>query len=471
MKKEFASEVTIIVQAYNQLNKLENCIKSIQKYTQGVDYDIILIDNGSTEPVYEYFKSLNFEKKRIIRVDHNVNSGYPATVFSLSWLSSYYIVLAADMIVTNNWLQNMMKIMTSDPTVGAVNPMSNNVSNRQNINFKYSSIDEMQEIATVNNESNPVKWEERARIVTLGTLYRKEMIEKKGWPLGDTGFFHDFTDDDIAFQIRRAGYKVVVAGDVWICHDHNFKSREKDANFINSINTGKKNFRDKYYGVDAWDDCNGYIRDNIIEHFKYTGNDKISILGINCGAGMEILEIKNMCRYFGVFDAKCSAFTIQDKFVTDLHTICDESVICDREEYFDRYFPENSFDYIVIGKPINSHKEMMEIVKVAYSLLKKNGQLFINLYNKSNALILFEYEGLVLSKDIDDYWAVSLDSFMNRVRNNGIPISLISLSYLPLGEADVEYVKRFVGKNSKSEKTDACVQKLLTEKYWLLIEK
>ena len=45
--KETQSEVSVIVLAYNQLEKTNRCVESILKYTNDVDYDLILIDNGS----------------------------------------------------------------------------------------------------------------------------------------------------------------------------------------------------------------------------------------------------------------------------------------------------------------------------------------------------------------------------------------------------------------------------------------
>ena len=65
MEQNFANaKVSITVLAYNRLEKTKRCIDSLLKYTKNIDYELILIDNGSTDDTFEYFKSLKFDKKR-----------------------------------------------------------------------------------------------------------------------------------------------------------------------------------------------------------------------------------------------------------------------------------------------------------------------------------------------------------------------------------------------------------------------
>ena len=42
-------DVSIIIISYNNFNLLEQCIKSVQKFTRKNTYEIIIIDNNSTE--------------------------------------------------------------------------------------------------------------------------------------------------------------------------------------------------------------------------------------------------------------------------------------------------------------------------------------------------------------------------------------------------------------------------------------
>ena len=186
------AEVSIIVQAYGNLEKTKRCVDSILRYTANVNYELILIDNGSTDETLEYFKSVTWDKKKIFRFTKNIGAGFPVTTMGLSQFAKFICVVPNDLIVTSCWMENLLTCMKSDDRIGMVTPISSNTSNLQCVEFPYSDYEEMQEIARKINQANPAKWQDRLRLITLGTLYRKEALYASGWPLGDIGFFHDF---------------------------------------------------------------------------------------------------------------------------------------------------------------------------------------------------------------------------------------------------------------------------------------
>ena len=72
-----ASEVSIIIQAYNRLDKTKRCVESVLAYTAGVDYELILLDNGSKDATLEYFPSISHEKKTVVNITKNLGAAYP----------------------------------------------------------------------------------------------------------------------------------------------------------------------------------------------------------------------------------------------------------------------------------------------------------------------------------------------------------------------------------------------------------
>ena len=152
------SDVTVCVQGYNRVEKTKQCVESILKYTGDVNYDLLLIDNGSTDGTFDFFKSVDFKKKRIIRIDKNVSSIYPALVYNTSFLSRYMAGVSNDLVVTPHWLSNLLRIAESDEKIGLVQPVSSNVSNSQQVNLNFNSLVEMEEKAKDYNVSNPAKW-------------------------------------------------------------------------------------------------------------------------------------------------------------------------------------------------------------------------------------------------------------------------------------------------------------------------
>lgn len=191
-----SSEVSIIIQAYNRLEKTKRCVESVLTYTTEIDYELILLDNGSEDGTLEYFRSVPHEKKTVVHITKNLGASYPTSILSLNKLGRFICILQNDLIVTSHWMEQLLACMKSDDRIGMVNPVCCNTSNLQCVDLPYTNYLEMQEQAAQFNHSNPRKWEDRLRLITLGTLYRKEALMAIGWPVGDVGFFHDFGDDD-----------------------------------------------------------------------------------------------------------------------------------------------------------------------------------------------------------------------------------------------------------------------------------
>lgn len=470
-KKEDAL-VTILVQAYNRFEKTKKCVESILENTKGINYELLLIDNGSTDDTFDYFKNLEYPLKTIIRVTKNVGTSFPNNILSMDMIGKYLAILPNDVVVTPKWLENILKCMESDPYIGAVNAMSSNVSNLQEKNIEYHSNEEMMEKALKFNVSDPRKWEERIRIVTLGPVYRKEAILAKGFPLVDAGFFHDFMDDDISFQIRRLGYKLIVAGDTWICHNHDFRSGEDKSPeaYQKSLKIGRENFIEKYKGIDSWKD---------IDHSFYCMMDKLPvvsiensgfILGIDTGCGQPILDIKNYLRKKGVFDSHCSAFTQEAKYFIDLQTICDGEVICERTDVLRDYFVQDSFDYIVIGQAVNQYSEPWQLLNQVYSLLKEGGFIILKL---KNAFSYREYVNMVGNRqDTGEYvYNIPLETIVADLNLRGNVVYQQGVNN-NLSQEELDYMKKIWNFSVRTnEDSKVTFSRLMASEYYIIAQK
>lgn len=383
LQQAVTAEVTIAIQGFNRLDKTKQCVESVLKYTENVDYELLLIDNGSEDDTLDYFKSVPCEKKRILHITKNLGSGFPALLLSIYSLGKYLCWMPNDLIATPHWMENLLTCINSDQRIGMVTPVCNNASNLQEVNLPYKNHSEMQEQASRFNHSDPRKWEDRQRLITLGTLYRKEALLANGWPMGDAGFFHDFGDDDLTFRIRRLGYRTVLAGDTWVCHDHDFRHGEnKDpAEFQQSINIGRANFSEKYFGLDAWEDVNNYFIP-YMQHFPTPAiKENAKVLGVDVRCGTPILDVKNWLRKFGIFQTELSAFIQDPKYWVDLKTICDGPVLCDREEFLSDGFLPGYFDYVIADRPINRYHEPQKVIDDLFTLCKSGGIVACKLKN------------------------------------------------------------------------------------------
>ena len=247
MKKTSIIILSYNTDAYNRL-----CVDSIRQYTAPGSYEIIFVDNGSKDDSVKYLAA----QDDVTLIESPVNLGFPGGCnLGLSVATGdYLLLLNSDIIVTENWLTNMLTALESAPDVGAVGCASNFVSNFQQIKCDYTNIEEMQKFAADYNKSDPAKWEPRNILVGFCFLFKREIYEKVG-SLDNLFFPGNSEDDDYSFRIMLAGYRLLFCRDTFIHHfgsgsfarDNNkFKQQEKIRRYKKLLEENLKKFATKW---------------------------------------------------------------------------------------------------------------------------------------------------------------------------------------------------------------------------------
>jgi len=107
-------ETSILVLAFNKLEYTRQCVESILHYTKG-SYELLLIDNGSTDGTFEYFEKVKSFRPhtRVIRHFQNRTvEDIGIHVFSLT-RGKYIASVANDAIVHEGWLENFIRQIES----------------------------------------------------------------------------------------------------------------------------------------------------------------------------------------------------------------------------------------------------------------------------------------------------------------------------------------------------------------------
>ncbi len=348
-----------------------------------------------------------------------------------------------------------------------VNPVSSNASNRQGVNLLFDNYDEMQNIAAKYNISNPSKWSERLRLVTLGTLFKRECLSVIG-DIFDIGFIHDFGDDDVSFRVRRAGYKTMLASDTWVHHAHEIFNYNAER-----LEKGRYAFQNKYNSIDAWNDVNNFI-DEFIGVLNKPDADVPKILGVDVRCGTPILEVKNKLREYDIFEAETFAFTTSAKYYLDLQTVCGtNNVECNNIDNLLNFYNQEQFDYIVVGENINSYSEPFLIIKRLCKLLAKKGQLFVYLKNTYDIFSFLNSIGYTKIYNKNYSLNYSLEHFFEKVSEMGVKIDLlcgIPYDTNMISQSDVDFV---YGKLEKICEADIkeTMFRLTVDKYGFVISK
>lgn len=94
------NDVSVIIVNYNTCQITRNCIDSVVEKTKGIDYEIILVDNASTDGSKEFFE----QDSRITYIysERNGGFGYGNNLGMKVAKGKYFFLLNSDTLLVNN---------------------------------------------------------------------------------------------------------------------------------------------------------------------------------------------------------------------------------------------------------------------------------------------------------------------------------------------------------------------------------
>jgi O-antigen biosynthesis protein len=372
-------DLTIAVLAYNKLEYTKLCVESILKYTpQNLNYELILVNHGSTDGTKEYFESIAPTKQ----IDISINGGgFGAYTRYLE--GKYFLLVSNDVVVTENAIANMLRCIESDEKIAWVVPTTPNVSNLQSIPAEYRTIDEMHAFAGKNNErSDPYRWEQRARLCDPISLCRSSVaysysgVHWSYYMHTDLNGTHGFMDDKQSLFYRRNGYKMMLAKDSYCHHFGSVTLGEEIGPQETFYQAGRKAFYDVFC-IDPWGA--GFCwSPELMTLLPYREQGHVNILGVNCGIGSNPLKIKETLKE-NAHNLDVTLYNVTDdlRYAEDLRGISDVFACEQNGDNFYRVFPGVTFNYIVFESGFETCQDPLGSVKAFEERLTTGGLLIL----------------------------------------------------------------------------------------------
>lgn len=94
-------DVSIIIVSYNTKNLLSDCIRSVMEKTEGVDYEIIVVDNDSTDGTMAMLEE-EFPEVKAIASGSNIGFGRANNIGMQAAAGKYLFLLNSDTLLLNN---------------------------------------------------------------------------------------------------------------------------------------------------------------------------------------------------------------------------------------------------------------------------------------------------------------------------------------------------------------------------------
>ncbi len=110
---------TIIIIAYNSCDFIPACLKSVRDACDGIDSQVIVLDNGSTEPILPEIKNF-FPEVEWVDSKENLGFGKGCNLAEKSATKPYLFFINPDTIISKNAFREMLAFMHEHPEAGTV---------------------------------------------------------------------------------------------------------------------------------------------------------------------------------------------------------------------------------------------------------------------------------------------------------------------------------------------------------------
>lgn len=214
-------KTAIVTLTFNKLEKATKpFLESLYKFTDEKDFDLIIVDNNSTDGTLDYLKDFAALHSNIKLIFNSENLGYSkgnniGLKEILNTDYEYVGLLNNDILFTPNWLENTISGFAQDEKIGMASPRSNEHCKltAQNYLQGYKKF--------IKRFRGDVKY-------TLAPFFscviiKKEVINKIG--LLDEAYTPAFWEDwDYAFRAQYAGYSMIYVNNAFIFHNHSTTS-------------------------------------------------------------------------------------------------------------------------------------------------------------------------------------------------------------------------------------------------------
>lgn len=213
-------DISIIIVSFNTKKLLENCLLSIKMHAKGINYEVIVVDNASSESITGITSTTGL---KIIQNKKNLGFAKANNQGIKKAQGRYVLLLNSDTELVENSLMKMIKWMDKHQEVGIVScklvnadgstqPTGGSFPTLWRVFLWASFLDDLPGVASIFGSYHPHTGqffdEEHQQDWVIGAfmLIRREVVDNIGYL--DEDFFMYGEDVEYCLRTREAGWEV-----------------------------------------------------------------------------------------------------------------------------------------------------------------------------------------------------------------------------------------------------------------------
>ena len=205
-------KLSIVIVSYNVRSYLEACLQSVRKALEGIEGEVFVVDNHSSDDTVSVLRS-QYSWVRLIENQENLGFAKANNIAIRQSQGDYVLLLNPDTVVGEQTLRSALLFMDEHPKAGGAGVMMLNTDgtrapeSRRALPTPWVSCLKMLGF-TKRYYMSHLPWDAPGRIdVVSGAfcLLRKEALDKIG--LLDEDFFMYGEDIDLSYRLLKAGWE------------------------------------------------------------------------------------------------------------------------------------------------------------------------------------------------------------------------------------------------------------------------
>lgn len=255
-------KLTIIVVNYNVKYFLNICLKSLVKALEGIESEVVVVDNASSDGSTHLLKK-NFPMIRLIENEENIGFGRACNQGIEVSRGEYILIINPDTLVGESLIPEILSIMDHEPGAGALGvrlmdgkgkilrESKRAIPTLWSGFTKFSGLGKLfHKVSFLNQYYAPtLDYNERGEVEVLPgafMLIRRSVLDEIGG--FDPRFFMYAEDIDLSYRISKAGHGIIYAGHLTAIHFKGESTEKSLWAYTETFFTSMRLFVQKYTG-------------------------------------------------------------------------------------------------------------------------------------------------------------------------------------------------------------------------------
>ncbi|HEY3204021.1 MAG TPA: polysaccharide pyruvyl transferase family protein [Thermoanaerobaculia bacterium] len=265
-------KASVVVVTYNNRDLNRLCLGSVAARTEWPNYEVLVVDNASSDGTRELLDELRGSDPRIRIIVNEENRGFAAANNAglAASTGEYLVMLNNDTVVTRGWVTALIRHLAANPKLGLVGSVTNAIANAAKIEVGYTDVAALPAWAAEWVREHDGETFSIPMVAFFCVAMPRRVYETVG-PLDERFGIGMFEDNDYNRRVREKGWEIRCARDSFVHHwqKASFRLLGKDA-YLALFDENRRKFEQKWgenwkaEGIDLWQRADlGFYRDQL----------------------------------------------------------------------------------------------------------------------------------------------------------------------------------------------------------------